>query len=171
MANLGLDSNGACRCVFWNLAVPSGLYCSRLCLHRCISLAWTAVCGLVHCSSTGSVRCHTPSGFMVATPSPVNRLSSRRGGVRGRGLLVAVVARGMASWSGVRSFRLAYIGASDHQGDSVSQKGGAAHPILDGEIDYRFVRPTRRCHARQRHLSRGLINPRDRIWICNRLAG
>src|SRR5271155_1271944 len=79
MANLDLDSDGAGRCVFWNLAVPSRLHYSRLCLHRCISLAWTAVCGLVHCSNTGSVRCNTPSDFMVAAPPPVNRLPARRG--------------------------------------------------------------------------------------------
>jgi hypothetical protein len=113
MANLGLNSVGARRCVFWNLAVPSWLYYSRLCLHRPISLAWTAICSLVHCSRTGSVRCHTSFEFMVAAPSPVNRMPSRRSGLRGRGLLVAIVARRMASWSCVRSVRLDCVGSSD----------------------------------------------------------
>jgi hypothetical protein len=113
MANLGLDNDGARRYWFWNLAPPGRLHHSRLFLDRCISLAWTAVRSLVHCSGQGSVRCHTSLDFNMATPSPVGHMPSRCGGLRGRGLLVALVARGMAGWSCVRSFRLACVGPGD----------------------------------------------------------
>jgi hypothetical protein len=99
--------------LFWNLAVPSRLYYSRLCLHGCISLAWTAIRSLVHCSGTGSVRCHTSFEFMVATPSPVNRMPSWCGRLRGRGLLVAVVAGPVASWPSFHSLRFAGVGSGD----------------------------------------------------------
>ena len=55
MANLGLDNDGARRCWFWNLAPPGMLHHPRLCLDRYISLAWTAVRSLVHCSGQGPV--------------------------------------------------------------------------------------------------------------------
>ncbi len=93
MANLGLDNDGARRCLFWNLAPPSRLHHSRLCLDRCISLAWTAVRSLVHCSGQGSVRCHTSPDFNMATPSPVNHMPIRCCNLRTSSLFVAVVAR------------------------------------------------------------------------------
>jgi hypothetical protein len=137
MANLGLDHDGARRYFFRNLAAPCRLYCSRLRLRGCISLARTAVCSLVDCSETGSVRCQCSIHFMVAAPSPVNRMSSRRGGLRDRCLFVAIVARGMAGWSRIRSFRRDCIGSGDDYGDSISQKVSGAHPVVDSEIDRR----------------------------------
>lgn len=113
MASLGFDNDGACRCWFWNLASPSRLRRSRLCLDRCISLAWTAVRSLVHCSRQGSVRRHTSLDFNVATPSPVNRMPTRCDNLCTRSLFVAVVARAVASWSCFRSFRLACVGSGD----------------------------------------------------------
>lgn len=113
MANLSLDSDGARRYFFWNLVAPSRFYNSRLCLHSCISLAWPAICGLAYFSATGSVSCHASVEFMAAAYSPINRVPSRCHDLRDRGLLVAVVARGVAGRSGVRSVRVARIGPSD----------------------------------------------------------
>src|SRR5580704_873789 len=113
MANLGLGNNGARRCCFWNLAPPSRFHHSRLFLGGFISLAWTAVRSLVHCSGQGSAGCHTSPDFDTATPSPVNHLPSRCGGLLARCLFVVVVARGMASRSCVRSLRFAGVGSSD----------------------------------------------------------
>ena len=50
---------------------------------------------------------------------------------------MAVVAGGMASWSRVRSFRVARLSPSDDQGDSTSQRGAGALPIADSEVDRR----------------------------------
>jgi hypothetical protein len=113
MANLGVNDNGARRCWFWNLAPPKRFRLSWLYLDRCISLAWTAVRSLVHCSCQGSVRCHTSLDLNMATTSPISHMPSRRGGLRCRRLLVALVARGMAGRSCVHSFRVACVGPSD----------------------------------------------------------
>jgi hypothetical protein len=113
----------------------TGFTCARLRLHRCVSVAWTAIRGLVHCSAHCPVRCHTAVEFNVAAPPPVTHLPPRCCGLRSRRLLVAVVARGMASWSCVRSFRVARLSPSDDQGDSTAQKG--VHPIADSEVDRR----------------------------------
>jgi hypothetical protein len=113
MANLGLDNDGVRRCWFWNLAPPGMLHHPRLCLDRYISLAWTAVRSLVRCSGQGSVRCHTSFHFNMAAPAPVNHLPCRRGGLCAGGLLVVVVARGMASWPCFHSLRFAGVGSGD----------------------------------------------------------
>ena len=113
MANLGLDNDGTRRCQFWTLAPPSRLRRSRLCLDRFISLAWTAVRPLVHCSGQGSVRCSTCVGFKMGTRSFVDRMPSRYYNLRGGSLFVAVVAGPVASWSRFHSLRLAGVGSGD----------------------------------------------------------
>ena len=122
MANLGVNDNGARRCWFWNLAPPTRFRLSWLYLDRFISLAWAAIRSVVYRSGQGSVRCHTSLEFTMATSSLVNRLPPRCCGLRCRSLLVAVVARAVAGWSCFRSFRLACIGSSIYQGNSISQK-------------------------------------------------
>src|SRR5215467_8250959 len=107
MANLGVVDNGARRCWLWSLAAPKGFRLSWLYLDRCISLAWTAVRSLVHRSGQCSVRCHASFDLNMATTSLITHMPSRRGGLCCWGLLVALMARGMAGWSCVRSFRVA----------------------------------------------------------------
>src|SRR5258707_472537 len=113
MANLGVDDDGARRLGFWNLAPPSRLHHSWLCMDRCISLAWTAIHSLVHRSRQGSVRCHTSVDFKMATTSLVNGMPLRCCGLCSRSLFVAVVARAVAGWSCIRSLRLACVGPGD----------------------------------------------------------
>src|SRR5690348_17051753 len=50
-------------------------------------------------------------------------------GLRGRNLSVANVARTVASWPCFRSLRLAGVGSSNDQGNSISPKGAAAGPL------------------------------------------
>src|SRR5215468_3877444 len=92
VANLGVDDNGAGRYWFWNLAYPKGFRLSWLYWDKCIPVAWTAVRSLVHCPGQGSFRCHTSLDFNMATPSLINYMPSRCGGLRCRSLLVALVA-------------------------------------------------------------------------------
>ena len=131
MANPGIDDDGARRCCLWNLARPNRIHYSRLFLDSSIPLAWTAIRSLVHRSNQGSVRCHASPDFKRATPAFVDRMPSWCCRLRSWSLFVAVVARAVASWSCFRSLRLACIGSSDNQGNSISQKG-SAYPITQG---------------------------------------
>lgn len=76
---------------------------------------------------------------MAAAPSPVNRVPPRRDGPRNRGLLVASVARRMASWSCIHSFRFASVGPGNNKGDSISQEAAGALSTPDNETDCRFM--------------------------------
>ena len=84
-----------------------------LCLGRYIPLAWTAILILAHCSEYRSIGYHPSLDFEVATPAPLNRMRPRRCYLRGKSLLVAFVAGGVASWSRFCSFRLACVGPGD----------------------------------------------------------
>jgi hypothetical protein len=126
LANLGLDNDGSRRCWFWNMAPPSRLHYSRLCLDRCISLAWTAIRGLVPRSGQGSVRCHAALNFSMAAPPAVNRMPPRCHSLRSRNLSMALMARAVASRSCFCSLRLTRIGSNNDQGNSIPPKVAGA---------------------------------------------
>src|SRR5579872_456748 len=122
MANPITDSDVACRYRPWSLAAACRFCSSGLCLDSYIYLARTAVCKLAHGFWRGSVGCHTSLELTPAAPSPFNRVPARSGCMRGRDLFVALVARGMASWSCFHSFRPDCVGSCDDLGNSNSQK-------------------------------------------------
>ena len=122
VANSQIDTNGARWRWIRNLAAPSRLHRPRLRLYRCISLAWTAVRGLVRHSRHGSVRRRVSVDVNMATRAAFDCMFSCGSGLRRWDLLVAVVARAMASRPSVHSFRHACVGAGDDTADSIPQK-------------------------------------------------
>jgi hypothetical protein len=113
MANLGLDSNGCHRRLFWSLVVPRWICRSRLSLDSRICLASAAIRGVVCGSPQVSARCHASLDIAMATPAPIGDMPAWCCGLRSRSLFVAHVARAVASRSCLRPLRLACISSRD----------------------------------------------------------
>lgn len=161
MANLGLDSNGTSQRLFWNLVAPNGIRHSRLSLDSRVHLACTAIRGVVHGSPQGSIRCHASPDLEMAAAAPFAGMSAWCCGLRGRSVLVADVARTVASGSRFCSLRLACIGSRNDQASSVpprvktgpSKRGETAkcfrfHPVTLVSR-FRSSRPMRGFRRRQ----------------------
>lgn len=120
MANLGLDSNGPHRRLFWSLVVPRWICRSRLSLDSRICLASAAIRRVVRVAPQVSVRCHASLHIAMATPAPIGDMPARCCNLRSRSLLVTYVASAVAGRSCLRPLRLARISSRDGQANSIS---------------------------------------------------